>query len=227
MESFKLHIKELTEEKDRLTLALEEAEATEDVKIKNIRDKVKDEVADLNAKVVLLTGENGTLKKQFEESEKYARKIETDNVGLRKELELLKNEFVSLEKKHAEIKDENRHLADEVSEFPKRFSDLARHNQKLVKETAAMHYNLGVSHIKGKEYERAIKEFEKVLELRPDDSAANYNLGYIFAEHVVDRPLAIKYFQTYLAQAPDAHDADWVRKYILTWKSWYGKEKLK
>jgi len=90
-----------------------------------------------------------------------------------------------------------------------------------------MHYNMGVSFIKSKDYKRAIKEFQKVLEQDPYDAYANYNLGYIYAEHLVDRPAAIEYFQKYLTYAKDAKDTDWVKKYILTWQTWYGRENLK
>jgi len=112
-----------------------------------------------------------------------------------------------------------------MRDLPKKFSELARQNRTLIKETSEMHYNLGVANIKNKEYGRAIKEFEKVLELKPQDAYANYNLGYIYAEHLVDRERAIKYFQNYLAYAPDARDANWVRKYILTWQTWYGRNR--
>ncbi|HQP10000.1 MAG TPA: tetratricopeptide repeat protein, partial [Candidatus Omnitrophota bacterium] len=81
----------------------------------------------------------------------------------------------------------------------------------------------GVSNIKNKEYKRAIKEFEKVLELKPDDAYANYNLGYIYAEHLVDREKAIEHFKKYLTYAPNEKDANWVRKYVLTWQTWYKK----
>jgi hypothetical protein len=44
---------------------------------------------------------------------------------------------------------------------------------------------------------------------------------------LVDRPKAIEYFKRYLTYAPDAADADWVNKYLLTWETWYGKSTLK
>ena len=135
--------------------------------------------------------------------------------------------MASLEREHAMLQEENRYLAREASEFPKKFTDLARHNQKLIKETSHMHYNMGVSFIKSKDYKRAVKEFKKVLELDPNDAYANYNLGYIYAEHMVDREKAIEYFQNYLTYAKGAKDANWVKKYIITWQTWYGKEKMK
>ena len=90
-----------------------------------------------------------------------------------------------------------------------------------------MHYNAGVFYARNKEFGRAIKEFQKVLDIKPQDPQANYNLGYIYAEHLVDRPKAISYFKNYLTYAPDAHDADWVKRYIMTWQTWYGRQVMK
>ena len=227
VENLKLHLKEVTAEKDQLAVFLAEAQEDEDVKVKNIRNKVKDEMEGLRNQANMLEQENRVLAKQLEKSQKESRLAQMDNSGLKQKMELMEAEVEASEKQYEEIKKENRYLAQEATQFPKKFADLARHNRKLVKETADMHYNLGVSNIKNKEFGRAIKEFEKVLELKPQDAYANYNLGYIYAEHLVDRHKAIKYFKDYLAYAPDARDSNWVRKYIMTWQTWYGKNQLK
>lgn len=225
--NLKLHLKEVTAEKDQLAVFLAEAQEDEDVKIKKIRDSVKEEMEDLRNQLNVMTQENSELAKELETSQKEFQISQTSNSKLKQEVELMQDEVDAFEKQYEEIRKENKYLAKEAQTFPKKFADLARHNRKLVKETADMHYNLGVSNIRSKEYERAIKEFEKVLELKPQDAYANYNLGYIYAEHIIDREKAIRYFQNYLAYAPDARDANWVRKYILTWQTWYGKNKQK
>lgn len=225
VENLKLHLKEVAAEKDQLAVFLAEAQEDEDVKIKKIRDSVKGEVVNLEKQVALLGQENTMIARTLEKTEKELRISKLDNSGLSQKLELLQDELAASEEQYDALKKENKYLAQEATHFPKKFADLARHNRKLVKETADMHYNLGVANIKSKEYGRAIKEFEKVLELKPQDAYANYNLGYIYAEQVVDREKAIKYFQSYLAYASDARDANWVRKYILTWQTWYGKNR--
>lgn len=118
----------------------------------------------------------------------------------------------------------NRLFEQRVTEAPPKFAELARQNTALIKETANMHYNLGVFYMKQKEYSRAAAEFEKAIELTPNDAYAHFNLGYIYAEYLVNRPKAIEHFQDYLRLAKkDDKDVDWVKKYILTWESWQGK----
>jgi tetratricopeptide (TPR) repeat protein len=90
-----------------------------------------------------------------------------------------------------------------------------------------MHYNLGVFYMREKNYPRAIAEFEKALELTPDDAYAHFNLGYIYAEYVVNRPKAIEHFRNYLRLAKKGDkDVDWVKKYIISWETWQGKGKI-
>ena len=121
----------------------------------------------------------------------------------------------------------NRELEKKAQELPPRFAELARENKVLIKETALMHYNLGVFYTKNKEYARAVAEFEKAIELNPDDPYAHYNVGYIYAEYLVDRPKAIENFRKFLGLVKtDDKDVDWVKKYLLTWQTWTGKKSL-
>jgi tetratricopeptide (TPR) repeat protein len=69
-------------------------------------------------------------------------------------------------------------------------------------------------------------EFQKVVELRPEDGDAYYNLGVIYAEHLPDRERAMANFRRYLQLKPGADDATWVKQYIASWQAWEGKERL-
>lgn len=129
--------------------------------------------------------------------------------------------------KYAQALKANRALEQRITYAPKKFTELARQNQRLIKQTAATHYNLGVFYTKSKEYSRALAEFEKAIELVPDDAYSHFNLGYIYAEQIVNRQKAVEHFRSYLRYAKkDDKDIDWVRKYILTWQTWEGKEPL-
>lgn len=142
-------------------------------------------------------------------------------------------ELVKIQSRLETLKDQYTHLLAEntamelqVKRAPADVSRLARQHEKLIKENADMHYNLGVLFSQNKEYPRALTEFRKVLELRPDDADAHYNIGVIYAEHVRDRDKALSYFRRYLKLNPRAHDASWVKHYIASWQAWEGKERL-
>ena len=105
---------------------------------------------------------------------------------------------------------------------------MARENKILIKQTALMHYNLGVFYSENKQHSRAVVEFERAIELNPGDAHSYYNLGYIYAEFLHDRPRAIENFRQFLRLAKGSDkDVDWVKKYILTWQTWEGKKEAK
>ena len=227
LENLKMHVQDLNKENEELNSLLSEAQVDDEEKERKLRGKVQKELEDLVSRTKSLKEENAALEKQNKEARMNAAVAQSTNERLQVELESHKKDLAAMEEGFLGMKQENRYLSQQTSEFPKKITDLARHNRKLVKETADMHYNLGVSFIKSQEYERAVKEFTQVIELKPDDADAHYNLGYIYAEHLVDRPTAIKHFKDYLAYARDAKDRDWVKQYIFTWQTWQGKEKVK
>lgn len=157
-------------------------------------------------------------------------KIEQAEGGRAKALERVRQleaEVKGLRKKIAEAFAKNKKLEQEVFNVPKKFAEIGRQNKMLLKETAQMHYNLGVFYTKNKEYRRAIAEFQKVVDINPDDAYAHFNLGYIYAEYLVDRPKAIEQFRHYLKLAKsDDKDIDWVQRYLLTWETFEGKKPM-
>ena len=56
---------------------------------------------------------------------------------------------------------------------------------------------------KGK-IDAAIKEYERVLELRPNDPETHYNLGVLYDDYIKDREKALYHYQKYLAINPTA-----------------------
>jgi len=204
---------------------LEESLATE-------RDQVS--VTKLEKERLLLQKENEKLLFNFAKSEKQisslneavlkakdeTRKVKGDLTENKTQLERLNKRYIDLVKK-------NKFLEQRTSSSPAKFTEIARQNKTLIKETANMHYNLGVFYTKNKEYPRAVTEFEKALALAPDDAYANFNLGYIYAEQLINRPKAISHFKRYLNLAKSTDkDTDWVRKYILTWETYEGNKPM-
>lgn len=126
-----------------------------------------------------------------------------------------------LQRKNKILLGDNKMLKKKVAEYPGKFSKLAVLKDRLVKDNSVLHYNLGVFHIQKQEYNEAISEFEKVLDLNPADSATHYNLAIIYAEYLANRPKAILHFKRYLLNAGKGDkDVERANKYIMTWEKW-------
>ena len=121
---------------------------------------------------------------------------------------------------------ENATLRKQAQKVPQEVSKLAKQHERLIDETAALHYNLGVFFSQQKQFGRAAQEFRRTIELNPGDADAHYNLGVIYAEHLPNRKKAIDCFRKYLSLDPNAQDANWVRQTIAGWQAWEGKERL-
>ncbi len=121
---------------------------------------------------------------------------------------------------------ENSTLRNQARTIPADVGRIVREHEQLIKENADMHYNLGVLFAQQKEYTRALSEFRKVVELRPNDADAYYNLGVIYAEHLPDREKAMAHFRRYLTLKPGAKDSSWVKQYIASWRAWEVQDRL-
>jgi len=143
---------------------------------------------------------------------------------LGQDAERLDGQLKEYKTNYAQAAKTNKALESEIKNMPKKFTEIGRQNKRLIRETSEMHYNLGVFYTKNKEYERAIAEFEKVIEITPDDAYAHFNLGYIYAEYLVNRKKATENFRHYLRLAKSSDkDIDWAKKYLLTWETYEGK----
>jgi len=138
----------------------------------------------------------------------------------------VKGRLTPLEEKYAKLLLDHRTLKQQSSKIPGNVTEIAREHQRLLKDLADTHYNMGVNFAKRKDYPRAAIEFRKTIELRPDDADAHYNLGVIYAEHVPDRERALTFFRKYLTIKPRGESANWAKHYIATWQAWEGKERL-
>ena len=190
--------------------------------------KNEDTVKELKKQIADLQKEKDNISSNLANVQKKSELITAQKTKLDKEKESLENELKDCRKNIAEASKKNKTLQQEVENVPKKFSEIARQNKKLLKETTGMHYNLGVFYTKNKEYNRAIVEFEKAIELNPDDSYSHFNLGCIYAEYLVNRKKAIENFRHFLRLAKSGDkDADMARKYVLTWETYEGKIPMK
>ena len=198
------------------------------------KERDKSWVKKITDEKTALQKENGELKLTLKETQAALAKLkergtQADKALVKAEAELaqLRDTTETLTKDYQEAVKKNKLIEQRAFESPKKFVELAHQNKTLIKQTGNMHYNLGVFYSKHKEYSRAVSEFEEAVKLRPDDAYSHFNLGYIYAEYLVNRPKAIEHFRHYLRLAKkDDKDLDWVKKYILTWQAWAGKEPM-
>jgi chromosome segregation ATPase len=206
--------KRLTRERDDFKVAYEKAR----------KDNI---IKELNNKISNLQKEKNNVEGNLKNKQGEIDKLTGQKSKLEAENERLTAQLKGYKKNYAQAVRKNKELGHEVINIPKKFSEIARQNKVLIRQTAEMHYNLGVFYTKNKEYERAVAEFEKVVEITPDDSYAHFNLGYIYAEYLVNRKRAIEHFRHFLRLAKSGDkDVDWVKKYLLTWETYEGKKPM-
>ena len=196
--------------------------------------KLEDEKAKLREELTLANASIKQSQSDLKQSQAEVGKLNSEVSKSKQELnkskeraEESRQRIESLNRDYAQALNKNRTLEEKVVQTPKKFAEIARQNKALIKQASNMHYNLGVFYTKNKEYSRAVAEFEEAVKLRPDDAYCHFNLGYIYAEYLVNRPRAIEHFRHYLRVArKEDKDMDWVKKYIITWQAWGGKEPM-
>jgi len=206
--------RELISRWNALKTTCDKAEAT--IKLKELNRTL----GDLRKEKTTLENNAKRREIEFGQMRQQKSKTDLDNASLKLELKSSKQALAEAVKK-------NKLMWEEVQNVPKKVAELARQNKLLIAETAHMHYNLGVFYSKNKQYDRAAIEFQKVVEIDPNHAYAHFNLGYIYAEYLINRQKAAKHFRHYLGLAKgDDPDVDWVKKYLLTWEAYDGKQRV-
>ena len=199
-------------------------------KLKNSLEKVEIEykiLPETKREIARLQSEKKDLVRKNAQLDVSVKRLDSERLDREAQVEVYRKQIIDFKKRYEQAMVKNRILEKKVDQLPVKFAEMARENKVLIKETALMHYNLGVFYTKNKEFARSVAEFEKSIELNPDDPYAHFNLGYIYAEYVVDRPKAIANFKKYLGLLKtDDKDSDWVKKYIITWQTWEGKKPM-
>jgi len=191
------------------------------------KERDKSGVNKLEQENISLKSAKSSLQISLQQKETEINKLKESESKLKEEVSQLSKQVENLNKIYAEAIKKNKEFEARVGQLPSKFAELARQNKLLIKRTANMHYNMGVFYTQQKEYSRAVAEFEKAVELVSDDAYAHFNLGYIYAEYLVNRPKAIEHFRQYLRGAnKEDKDVDWVKKYIITWESFSADKPL-
>jgi chromosome segregation ATPase len=198
------------------------------IALKELQEKLSQIEEESKETASSLQKEYDALVRDFNDAEKELSKLQEDKNKKEARIKVLRDSLGEYKKRYDEAKKKNKGLTKELKDLPKKFTEVARQNKALLKDTSKMHYNLGVFYTNNNEYKRAITEFEKAIEINPEDTYAHFNLGYIYAEYLVDRKKAIAQFRHYLRLTKgDDQDVDWVKKYLLVWETYEGKTTMK
>jgi tetratricopeptide (TPR) repeat protein len=165
-------------------------------------------------------------RKSRDEKRGLVRQVEKLQLETDAKVKKYEERLQKIQKAYAEAQKEKEAMDRRVENLPEKFARLARQKQKLVEDTANMHYNLGVFYSKKKNYKRAMAEFKEAVELKPDHSLATYNMAHIYAAYFKEKDKAIRYFKRYLNISPGASDRSEVMKYISTWETWAGEKEV-
>jgi len=181
--------------------------------------QLRAQLSEMRRKQIELQKVLGHKKRELDQASQQERTASRQSERLKQRLEMVQEEY-------ADEVSENATLRRRVERLPKTVTSMAREHQRLLHDLADTHYNMGVLFAKKRDFGRAAREFQQVVELKPDDAGAHYNLGVIYAEHIPDREKALSFFRRYLTINPKGQEANWAKQYIVTWQAWEAQERL-
>jgi tetratricopeptide (TPR) repeat protein len=238
-QKLKKELSSIVENHDRLKANFEEVqmrENTENTEVGTLREQLVRRV-EASPQYMLVQNEaravrqeNEGLKKTIAEldsklkkSLEYIRKIQDRDFKYVQQLGALKETSDKLAAQNQELTQANRSLNTTIDQAPDHVRGLAKQNEQLIRETAQMHYNMGVLFTDNQKYDMATKEFERALELDPNDQRAHYNLGYLYAEQFSKPDQATEHFKRFLELDPQSQQAEAVKSYLLEKHTYQGK----
>jgi chromosome segregation ATPase len=146
-------------------------------------------------------------KKASDNLEQQTRSARSNPAMTAEYVKLVESQWLTAETKTQELK----------SDLDKSLAELSSYNmdrQKMRSETATMHYNLAVILTNQQNYEAAIREYLKVLELRPDDAESHYNLGIIYDDYSKNHEKAIEHYRQFVRVSPDSPETNKVKMWL-------------
>ena len=228
----KAQVKKLKEERAKLTAERDELKfANEKLQnntmVKDLNNKIAGLQREFKSSVAAVNTEKSKVEADLNAAEKKITQLTGESSKLTALKEQLTAKVEEQESGLAEAVRKNKAFEQEIRELPAKFVEVSRQNKVLLKQTAGMHYNMGVFYTKQREYDRASAEFAKALEIDPNDAYSHFNLGYIYAEYLINRNKAMDHFRHFLRLAKgDDPDVNWARKYLLTWETYDGKRPI-
>jgi tetratricopeptide (TPR) repeat protein len=70
------------------------------------------------------------------------------------------------------------------------------------------HFQAGRDHVNSHDYQAAVEDYEKSLEVIPHSASAHFELGWLYEQKIGDPAAAIYHYQRFLALQPNSDKAD-------------------
>ena len=184
------------EELKKLVDDAESSLASQNKKIKEMEEKLKES----DEKIRRQSKTSASLEQQ-------TRSARSNPAVTAEYVKLVETEWLEATQKTQDMqKDLDRTLAELAGQNSER--------EKLRSDTASMHYNLAVILTEQRNFPAAIREYEKVLETRPNDADTHYNLAIIYDDFLKNNDKALEHYRQYIQAAPDSPEAPRVRQWL-------------
>ncbi len=150
----------------------------------------------------------------------HIKKNQLREIGMVRQVREQKQALDDLRSQNGSLTKGNQELNVMINQAPDRVKDIAAQNQVLLKETAEMHYNMGVFFTENKQFEQAEKEYLRALDFDPNHLKAHYNLGYLYAEDLNKHDRAMFHLEKFLQIDPNSKESEAIRSYIAARQTW-------
>lgn len=145
---------------------------------------------------------------------KELKKAKDENAKLNRQVEGFKADLDKTKRERDEHSAQNNDLRKKVKDSTQKLSDADKTIKRLKANDEDAHRNLGVTFQSACKYDEAIKEYEKVLKINPDNADVSYNMALIYDTIKNNRKKAGYYYDRYLALNPQAKDAARVKERV-------------
>ncbi len=157
----------------------------------------KSRISELEKQVEVLSKQKKEMESKIKNDTVVLQQLDADNKDLKVSLD-----NNTLQQENLEYKKRAEKAEQASAEALEKMSAALKEKQALLRETGALHYNLGYMFFQIRDYKRAAAEFIRSVELDPGNDAAYFNLGIIYDDFLEDNKTAILYYKKYLDALP-------------------------
>lgn len=190
---------------------------SENSRLRSENNELEEKLGEAEVRLEAYVGRTRSLNRAMEALSDEKELLEEE---LKEKEESMESQRISFDEEKEKLEEEIRHLQEELEsdkyvlkweaaeeklrETRRTVELLSTGRAEMRARLGKLHYNLGVLLFQQKQYERAVVEFEKALETRPEDPDIHYNLAVLEDYYLHNPQKAIEHYRLYLEKAVDA-----------------------